>query len=74
MLDFLKIMRRYEFYSNNVPSYFLTHPGTDERIRYLDGLLQTTYRQGGKESIVGGLKRIQAILVLDNKNLDKIRG
>ena len=74
MLDFLKIMRRYEFYSNNVPSYFLTHPGTDERIRYLDGLLQTTYRQGGKESIVGGLKRIQAILVLDNKNLDNIRG
>ena len=74
MVDFLKIMRRYEFYSNNVPSYFLTHPGTDERIRYLDGLLQTTYRQGGKESIVGGLKRIQAILVLDNKNLDNIRG
>jgi predicted Zn-dependent protease len=71
MVDFLKIMRRYEFYSNSIPSYFFTHPGTDERIRYLDGMLQTTYRQrSGKESIIGGLKRIQAILALDNRNLD----
>ncbi len=31
MLDFLKIMSRYEYYSNTIPSYFLTHPGTDER-------------------------------------------
>jgi predicted Zn-dependent protease len=70
-VDFLKIMRRYEYYSNSIPSYFLTHPGTDERIRYLDGMLQTTYRQhSGQESILGGLKRIQAILALDNKNLD----
>jgi len=72
MLDFLRIMRRYEFYSSTVPSYFLTHPGTDERIRYLDGLLQTTYRQRGKDSLVGGLKRIQAILVLENKDLDHV--
>jgi beta-barrel assembly-enhancing protease len=71
VIDFLKIMRRYEFYSNTIPSYFLTHPGTDERIRYLDGLLQTTYRrQSGEKSVIGGLKRIQAILSLDNKNLD----
>jgi beta-barrel assembly-enhancing protease len=70
ILDFLKIMRRYEFYSSAIPSYFLTHPGTDERIRYLDGLLQTTYRQRGKESITGGLKRVQAVLALENKNLD----
>ena len=72
MLDFLRIMRRYEFYSNTVPSYFLTHPGTDERIRYLDGLLQTTYRQRGKASIVGGLKRIQSTLALESKNLDNL--
>ncbi len=72
MLDFLRIMRRYEFYSSTVPSYFLTHPGTDERIRYLDGLLQTTYRQRGKESLVGGLKRIQATLVLEGKDLDPV--
>jgi predicted Zn-dependent protease len=71
MVDFLKIMRRYEFYSNSIPSYFFTHPGTDERIRYLDGMLQTTYRQqNGKKSILGSFKRIQAILALDNKNLD----
>ncbi|MFH1081528.1 MAG: M48 family metalloprotease [Pseudomonadota bacterium] len=71
MVDFLKIMRRYEFYSNSIPSYFFTHPGTGERIRYLDGMLQTTYRQQrGRESILGGLKRIQAILALDNSNLD----
>jgi predicted Zn-dependent protease len=73
MVDFLKIMRRYEFYSSSIPSYFLTHPGTDDRIRYLDGMLQTTYRnQGGSKSIQGGLKKIQAILALDNQNLDVI--
>jgi predicted Zn-dependent protease len=71
MVDFLKIMRRYEFYSNSIPSYFMTHPGTDERIRYLDGMLQTTYRsQTGNESIIGGMKRIQAMLALENKNLN----
>ena len=70
MLDFLKIMRRYEFYSNSVPSYFLTHPGTDERIAYLDGLLQTVYTQRGKESIIGKFKRIQTILLIGDKNLN----
>ncbi|PIP06736.1 MAG: hypothetical protein CO012_07525 [Syntrophobacterales bacterium CG_4_8_14_3_um_filter_49_14] len=71
MLDFLKIMRRYEFYSNSVPSYFLTHPGTDERIGYLDGLLQTIYTRPGAENIIGQFKRIQIILILnDDRNLD----
>lgn len=70
MLDFLKIMRRYEFYSNNIPSYFLTHPGTDERITYLDALLQTTYIHRGAESIIGNLKRIQTMLMFGEKNLD----
>ncbi|SEM34274.1 Putative Zn-dependent protease, contains TPR repeats [Syntrophus gentianae] len=68
MLDFLKIMRKYEFYSKSVPSYFLTHPGTDERIRYLDGLLQVRYRNIGKESIIGGLTRIQVYLRFIGKN------
>lgn len=68
MLDFLKIMRKYEFYSKSVPSYFLTHPGTDERIRYLDGLLQVRYRETGKECIVGGLKRIQVYLLFIGNN------
>jgi len=64
MPDFLRIMKRYEFYSSTIPSYFLTHPGTDERIRYLDSLLQTVYRQSGSTEIVGGFKRIQTILLI----------
>lgn len=70
MVDFLRIMRRYEFYSNTVPSYFLTHPGTDERIRYLDGLLRTKYTKRGAETAIGGLKRIQTILMFGERNLD----
>lgn len=70
MPDFLKIMRRYQFYSNSVPSYFLTHPGTGERIRYLDGLLQFKYTQHGAESIIGRLGRIQTLLMFGERNLD----
>ena len=68
MLNFLKIMRQYEFYSNSVPSYFLTHPGTSDRIRYLDGLLQTKYKERGPKSIIGRLERIKTILVIDRKD------
>jgi predicted Zn-dependent protease len=67
VLDFLKIMRRYEFYSNSIPSYFLTHPGTDERTRYIDALLQTTYTRKGEENIIGNLTRVQTLLLLDGK-------
>jgi predicted Zn-dependent protease len=70
MLDFLKIMRRYEYYSNTIPSYFLTHPGTDERIHYIDALLQTIYNRGGANHILGNLKRIQVILLLNAKAPD----
>jgi predicted Zn-dependent protease len=70
MLDFLKTMRRYEFYSNSVPSYFLTHPGTDERIRYLDAAIQTTHLRAGEHSIIGNLKRIQTILMFGERNLE----
>jgi predicted Zn-dependent protease len=70
MLDFLKIMRRYEYYSNTIPSYFLTHPGTDERSLYIDALLQTTYRRGGVDQIIGDLRRIQTVLLLDGKPPD----
>ncbi|MEN6318733.1 MAG: M48 family metalloprotease [Syntrophaceae bacterium] len=70
MLNFLKIMRRYEFYSSAIPSYFLTHPGTNERISYLDSLLQTSYTHKGEDSIVGNLKRIQIVLTFKGKNLD----
>ncbi|MBN2255465.1 MAG: M48 family metalloprotease [Deltaproteobacteria bacterium] len=71
MLDFLKIMRRFEYFSNSIPSYFLTHPGTSDRIRYLDGLLQMTYTQGGKSTLIGGLNRIKTILVLEQDNLSE---
>jgi len=74
MLDFLKTMRRYEFYSSKIPSYFLTHPGTDERIRYLDGLTQTTYRMGGRDDHHGRLKRTQAILLARGKVSDAVLG
>ncbi len=70
MLDFMKKMRKYEFYSNKIPSYFLTHPGTDERITYIDALLHTTYTHKGAESIIGNLKRIKTTLLLREKDLD----
>jgi len=72
MLDFLRVMRRYEFYSNSVPSYFRTHPGTDERIRYLDGMIQTTFARKGKDSILGNLKRIQVSLLLRGRNPEAV--
>lgn len=68
MLSLLRTMRKYEYYSNTVPSYFLTHPGTDERIRYLDSLLQTSYVRNGKTSIVGNFKRIQTLLLLTTRD------
>lgn len=67
MLDFMKIMKNYEYYSSNIPSYFLTHPGTEDRIRYLDGLIHIKYTQKGAEDIFGKLGRIQAVLVLAAK-------
>lgn len=74
-LNLLKLMRRYEFYSNSVPSYFLTHPGTDDRIRYIDGLLQTTYaNRGGKDQIAGPFRRIRTVLMTGGGDLEaKIR-
>jgi beta-barrel assembly-enhancing protease len=72
MVDFMKLMRRNEFYSNLVPSYFLTHPGTDERIRYLDSLVEASYKQKGKESIVGGFRRIQVEMLMEEKNLEPV--
>ena len=64
MLEFLKMMRRYEFYSNSIPSYFLTHPGTDERIQYLDAMIATGKKTNGASSIIGKLKRIQTALLV----------
>lgn len=70
MLTFLKKMKSFEFYSNSLPSYFLTHPGSDERIGYIDSLLQSRYRRAGAQSIIGGFKRIQTRLMIDGVNPD----
>jgi predicted Zn-dependent protease len=70
-VDFLKIMKKYEFISKSLPSYLLTHPGTDERIFYLDSLILTKYRNNkGAKNIVGNLHRMQAFLSLDMENLN----
>jgi predicted Zn-dependent protease len=73
-LSLLKLMRRYEFYSNSVPSYFLTHPGTDDRIRYIDGLLHTVYADNrGKTEIVGPFRRIKMMLMTGGELESRVR-
>jgi len=72
MVDFMKLMRRHEYYSNLVPSYFLTHPGTSDRIRYLDNLLEARYTAPGKDSIVGGFRRIQVEMLMEERNLEPV--
>ena len=72
MVEFLKIIKQYEFLSRNFPSYLRTHPGTDDRIFYLDSLLQTQYRQtGGAKNILGNFTRMQALIVQDPDDLNK---
>ena len=70
MVDFLKIMKQHEFISKTMPSYLLTHPGTDQRIFYLDSLVLTSYRQTGARNIIGNLKRMQTFISIDENDLD----
>jgi predicted Zn-dependent protease len=70
MVDFLKLIKKYEFLSKTIPSYLLTHPGTDDRIFYLDSLILTQYRQKGAKNIVGNLMRMQTLIPLDEANLN----
>ena len=73
-LNLLKLMRRYEFYSNSVPSYFMTHPGTDDRIRYIDGLLHTVYANNrGQTEIVGPFRRIKMMLMTRGELESRVR-
>ena len=69
MIDFLKIMKQNEFLSKTMPSYLQTHPGTDDRIIYLDSLILTQYHQSGAKNIIGNLSRIQAVIPLDISEL-----
>jgi predicted Zn-dependent protease len=70
MVDFLKIMKQYEFLSKTVPSYLQTHPGTDDRIFYLDSLILTQYHQKGVKNIIGNLSRMKALVSLDTDDLN----
>jgi len=70
MIDFLKIMKQHEFLSKTMPSYLLTHPGTDDRIYYMDSLISTIYPQKGKKNIIGNLSRMQSLIPLDHSDLN----
>lgn len=72
MVEFLKIMKQYDFLSKTIPSYMKTHPGTDDRIFYLDTLIQTNYReQKGGKNIVGNFVRMQSMVSRDADDLKK---
>lgn len=71
LIEFLKIMKQYEFVSRSIPSYLLTHPGTDDRIFYLDGLIQSRYRGKGASDIIGSFVRMQALLPMESIPLQK---
>lgn len=71
MIDFLKIMKQHEFLSKTMPSYLQTHPGTDNRIYYMDSLILTQYPQKGKRNIIGNLSRMQSLIPLDQSDLNK---
>ncbi|MGP8154026.1 MAG: M48 family metalloprotease [Smithella sp.] len=70
MADFLKIMKQYEFFSRTMPSYLETHPGTDVRIFYIESLISTQYPQKGKIKIIGNFSRMQALIPLDQLELN----
>lgn len=69
-VSFLKLIKKHEFLSKSVPSYFRTHPGTDERIFYLDGLVLTKYPETKVTSIVGNLERMKALIPLGPNELN----
>lgn len=72
MVEFLKIIKQYEFFSKTIPSYLSTHPGTDDRIFYLDSLLETQYRKtGGAQNIVGNFVRMQALIAQNADDLSR---
>ncbi len=70
MADFLKVMKRYEYFSKTMPSYLQTHPGTDNRIFYIDSLILTQYHQKGEKSIIGNFSRMQTLIPLDQLELN----
>ncbi len=73
-LDFLRNMRKNEFFSSNLPSYFFTHPGIDDRIRYIESLIATSYPSVGKNEITGNFLRFKTLITLEGRdNLKNLR-
>jgi predicted Zn-dependent protease len=70
MVDFLKLIKKHEFFSKSMPSYLRTHPGTEDRIFYLDSLIRIRYRQHGVKNIIGNFSRMQALIALDMDDLN----
>jgi len=63
----LKKMYRMSFQSSGTPpSYLSTHPGTEDRISYLLGMLRDSPARGLKGN-GKGLKRVQAILFVEER-------
>lgn len=71
MIDFLKIIKQNEYISKTMPSYLLTHPGTDDRIVYMDALIATRYRQIGAQNLIGNFSRMQSLIPLETSELEK---
>jgi len=67
LVSFLKKMYRMSFQSSGTPpSYLSTHPGTEDRISYLLGILRGSPARG-LEGNGTGLRRIQAILFVEER-------
>jgi len=71
MIDFLKIIKQYEFISKTMPSYMQTHPGTDDRIFYIESLILTRYPPNNVKNIVGNFSRIQDRIPLNTSELGR---
>ena len=72
MVDFLKIIKQYDFLSRSIPSYLKTHPGTDDRIFYLESIVLTQYsQQAGQQNIVGNFIRMQSLVAQDADDLKR---
>lgn len=69
MVEFLKIIKQHEFLSRSIPSYLRTHPGTDDRIFYLDSLIRSHFPGIGASNIVDNFIRMQASIRLDTPDL-----
>jgi predicted Zn-dependent protease len=71
MIDFLKIMKQHEFLSKTMPSYMQTHPGTDDRIFYIESLILTRFPPNNVKNIIGNFSRIQDRVPLNTSELGR---